>query len=260
MTDRELGIHSLSFYSMQSFGIHVLLIVIAMAFAKITWDRLEEKRAENIQLVQSSVRVDVVAMPEMTLKELKTFEESPVEQEVAPAAKVAEPEVTTPDQPEYVKETKKQDFAAMLKNLSQKKEEEKPTKKPTKKEATLFDNQKLQKLVAAGNKISAGAALVGGSGEAATGVYAEYLGAMPAAVKPYWRLPSYLANQDLKARVRVYIRQDGSLIKAELYESSGVDEYDQRAMDAVKRASFKPMPEGYGPRGVAGEIVLGFPL
>src|SRR5690606_3581881 len=142
----------------------------------------------------------------------------------------------------------------------QKKVVEKPTKKPTKKEANLFDNQKIQKLVAAGNKISAGAALVGGSGEAATGVYAEYLSAMPSAVKPHWRLPSYLASQELKARVRVYLRQDGSLIKAELYESSGVDEYDQRAMDAVKRAQFKPMPEGYGARGVAGEIVLGFPL
>src|SRR5690606_25826173 len=104
-----------------SFGIHMLLIVIALVAAKFTWDRLEEKRAANIQLVQSSVRVDVVAMPEMTLKELKTFEESPIE-EVAPAVpEETKPEVTTPDQPEFIKETKKQDFASMLKNLSQKK-------------------------------------------------------------------------------------------------------------------------------------------
>ena len=83
---------------------------------------------------------------------------------------------------------------------------------------------------------------------------------MPEAVKPYWKLPSYLSTQELKARVRVYIRADGSLIKAELYESSGVSEYDQRAMEAVRQAKFSPLPEGYSSRGINGEIVLGFPL
>src|SRR5690606_37264570 len=126
-------------------------------------------------------------------------------------------EVTKEDQPEFLEEKKKQDFASMLKNLSQKKIVEKPSKKPpTKNEASVFDNKKLQKLVAAGNKLSAGTALVGSQGGAAQGEFLNYLGGMPDAVKPYWRLPSYLANQELKARVRVFLRADGTLIKAEL--------------------------------------------
>lgn len=259
MSFKSPKVHGLGFYSFQSLLLHASLIAVAMLFAKITWDSLEARRAENIQLVQSSVRVDVVAMPELTVKELKTFEQQEEVEEIpTPAERAPEPEAK-PDQPEFVEEKKQQDFASMLKNLSQKKVEEKPTKKVEKKQ-NVFDRAKIQKLVAAGNKISGGSALIGGSGEAAQGEYAQYLGAMPEAVKPYWKLPSYLASQELQARVRVFLRADGSLIKAELYESSGVTEYDQRAMEAVRRAKFAPMPKGYSNRGVAGEIVLGFPL
>lgn len=260
MNFKSPKVHGLGFYSFQSLLLHASLIALAILFAKFTWDSLEQRRAENIQLVQSSVRVDVVAMPELTVKELKTFEQQEEVEEIpAPAEKTAEPEAK-PDQPEFIEEKKKQDFASMLKNLSQKKVEEKPTKKKVEKKQNVFDGAKIQKLVAAGNKISGGSALVGGSGEAAQGEYAQYLGAMPEAIKPYWKLPSYLASQELQARVRVFLRADGSLIKAELYESSGVTEYDQRAMEAVRRAKFAPMPKGYSDRGVAGEIVLGFPL
>lgn len=259
MSLRSPEVRSLRFYSFQSLLLHASFFAIALFIAKLTWDSLEQRRAENIQLVQSSVRVDVVAMPELTVKELKTFEQQEeVEVVPAPVEKAPEPEAK-PDQPEFIEEKKKQDFASMLKNLSQKKVEEKPTKKVEKKQ-NVFDRAKIQKLVAAGNKISGGSALIGGSGEAAQGEYAQYLGAMPEAVKPYWKLPSYLASQELQARVRVFLRADGSLIKAELYESSGVTEYDQRAMEAVRRAKFAPMPKGYSNRGVAGEIVLGFPL
>jgi len=259
MSFKSPKIHGLGFYSFQSTLLHASFLAIALFVAKMTWDSLEERRAENIQLVQSSVRVDVVAMPELTIKELKTAEfQEEVEEVPAPVEQAPEPEAK-PDQPEFVEEKKKQDFASMLKNLSQKKVEEKPTKKVEKKK-NVFDGAKIQKLVAAGNKISGGSALVNGSGEAAQGEYAQYLGAMPEAVKPYWKLPSYLASQELQARVRVFLRADGGLIKAELYESSGNSEYDQRAMEAVRRAKFSPMPKGYSDRGVAGEIVLGFPL
>lgn len=260
MSSKFPKVHGLSFYSVQSLGIHILFFAVAMLFAKFTWDALKLQREENIQLVQSSVRVDVVAMPELTVKELKIFEPQAEEAVVeTQPEQVKEPE-TKPDQPEFVEEKKQQDFASMLKNLSQKKVQEKPAKKNDTKPKNNFDSSKINKLVAAGNKLSAGSALVGGESVAADSEYGRFLSSMPEAVKPYWKLPSYLSTQELKARVRVYIRADGSLIKAELYESSGVSEYDQRAMEAVRQAKFSPLPEGYSSRGISGEIVLGFPL
>ncbi len=255
----------LGFYSAQSFVLHGLLLGLCLLLAKIVWDSSAELRNANIQLVESSVRVEVVAMPEFTVQELKIFEEVE-EVSAAPAPEVAKKEEppAKPDQPEFIEEKKKTDFAAMLKNLSQKKVVEKAgkdkTKEQPKKEASAFDQKRLQKLVAAGNKLSAGTALIGAQGQAAQGEFAQYLGSMPDAVRPHWRLPSYLANQGLKARVRVFLKSDGTLIKAEIYESSGVAEYDQRAMDAVRRARFGVLPEGQAARAVAGEIVLGFPL
>lgn len=261
MINRQYRVHGLGFYSAQSFIGHAILFGVALLFAKFTWDSLEARRAENIQLVQTSVRVDVVAMPKLTIKELKAIDLSQEVEEVVEAqpTKAAEPE-TKPDQPEFEVEKKTQDFASMLKNLSQKKVVEKANKQPKKAPTNTVDGAKIKKLLAAGNMLSAGSGLVGAQGEAAQGEYAIYLSSMPDAVKPYWKLPSYLASKELQARVRVFIRADGSLIKAELYESSGVEEYDQRALDAVKRARFAALPKGFADRGLAGEIVLGFPL
>ncbi len=258
MSERLSGEHGLSFYSVQSFFVHLSLVFLALIIGKLSWDKVQDIRNENIQLVQNSVRVDMVAMPELTIKELKTYEE-PVS-EPAPVQEVVKKEEppVVPDQPEFVEEKKKQDFASMLKNLSQKKVEEKAVKKEKKKDT--FDTSKINKLVAAGNKLSAGAALVGGEGSAAQGEYARYLGTIPEAIKPFWKLPSYLASQELKARVRIFIKEDGTLIKAQLYESSGNEEYDQRALAAVEKARFGRMPQGFAAKGLAGEIVLGFPL
>ena len=260
MSERLSSEHGLSFYSVQSFFIHLSLVLLALIIGKLSWDKVQEIRNENIQLVQNSVRVDMVAMPELTIKELKTYEEPTAEPEPEPIKEEvkAEPPVV-PDQPEFIDEKKKkQDFASMLKNLSKKKVEEKDLKKVKKEKS--FDTSKINKLLAAGNKLSAGAALVGGEGQAATGEYAKYLGSMPEAIKPYWKLPSYLASQELKARVRVFIREDGTLIKAQLNESSGNEEYDKRALDAVQKARFGKLPQGFAAKGLAGEIVLGFPL
>jgi len=144
MSERLSGEHGLSFYSVQSFFVHLSLVFLALIIGKLSWDKVQDIRNENIQLVQNSVRVDMVAMPELTIKELKTYEE-PVS-EPAPAEEVVkkeEPPVVA-DQPEFVEEKKKQDFASMLKNLSQKKVEEKAAKKEKKKAPKLPGQRKAE--------------------------------------------------------------------------------------------------------------------
>ena len=93
------------------------------------------------------------------------------------------------------------------------------------------------------------------------GVVNSYIEQLPVHVRPYWKLPSYLMNKNLKCRVRIFLTRKGRLIKIELFESSGSLEYDKRALAAVKRSDpFPSLPSEIQELGVNGSILLGFPL
>ena len=88
-----------------------------------------------------------------------------------------------------------------------------------------------------------------------------YIAKLPEMIKPQWKLPSFLLSKGLKCRVRIWINNDGTLKRAEIYQSSGDQEYDHRAIQAVERAApFPKLSEEYGNRAQNGDIVLGFPL
>jgi TonB family protein len=53
----------------------------------------------------------------------------------------------------------------------------------------------------------------------------------------------------------------GHVSRAEIYQSSGDSEYDQKSLDAVNAASpFPQLSEEFGRRALNGDILLGFPL
>ena len=109
--------------------------------------------------------------------------------------------------------------------------------------------------------MSKGQALVGDALKAVQGAYVEYVSAIPAFVRPYWKLPSYLLNKDLRARIRIFVSQDGRIIKTEIYESSGVEEFDRRALGALNKTGSLPAPDkSLWGRLSAGDVILGFPL
>ncbi len=262
------NVRPLSFYTKRSSGLHILLVLLACGLSWFSWNAGEKQRKINIKLIQSSVRVDMVALPQRTLKELAAIQSRPAsvaakKEEVAPAPK----RVEVPDKGnEFLKKgkvVKKKSLAELLKGYSAKKEVAKKVKKVSQPQEGLSNKEKrlLEGLIKSGNKVQEGDSLVGnGSAEVSTAVE-SYARKLSQVIKPFWTIPSYLADKELQTRIRVFISSEGRVVRATVYESSGDEEYDKRALEAVKKASPFPVPEEKISKSVlSGDILLGFPL
>ena len=249
LTQRE----SLFYYTKWSLAFHCAFLLLFSLSSKIMFHIVDGQKAFNLKLVEGSVRVDVVDMPKITLQELKKLPSvSQRIKDTVPAQGVGDGGI------ELEQPTGEGSLAIFLKKLSRGKMESTPKQK-TKRKNWQKDRKALRQLVLAGNKISAGRALTGKAGKESS-VFEAYLEGIPELVRTHWSLPSYLGNSELKCRIRIYLNKEGKLLKSEIYESSGNEEYDAIALDAVKRTSF-PVPDESFRRDVAqGNIVLGFPL
>jgi TonB family protein len=261
---------------LMAFAAHGLLIIFIVLASKFNWipalSSLSPLSPE-VKMLQTAVRVDVVAMPSQTLKELKSRELAPppenpekviekaneITNEKNSLEKNSEKEEEPIGKTVEFKKVGKKDFMSLLKNLSNKKVTTGTGKSNSK--AKILDREELNNLIISGNKISKGNSLTGGPGIADEGAFAQYVSAIPFRVKNFWKLPSYLMGRNLKCRIRIYINSTGELIKSNVFETSGVEEFDQRAIEAVEAASPFPAPEeSFSGRLLRGEIALGFPL
>lgn len=287
--------NSFFIYLTQSVFIHFLLIFIFFLIGKflfITDTNLQEK---NLELIQSSVKVDIVAMPTLTVKELKDPKLENVENkneiiEKATEANVKLPEPKQPidkiiEQPkEKIKEDnnesvkddkndfieakkikkeleKKQNFLNKLKELGQKAELENEKLLNEKKSKNMAKQNSLKELLLAGNKLNQGTSKVGNNTVENYSAFQRYALKIPELVKPFWRLPSYLIGKNLKARIRIWLKDNGEFSKVEVYQSSGDSDFDERAISAIKEASpFPALTEDIKTRASEGNILLGFPL
>lgn len=293
-------IKSLGFFVRRSSAVHVAIVLLALVGSKIAINRAEDLKNSNLELIQASVRVDMVAMPTHTITELKnissgrpdaapevksdTKEEikeevkeetkEEVKEEVKAEAKeesgidpvVAFEEAAAAKKAKEQKEAeqKRKDFLNKLQKIS-KKEVAQP-KKPAKEKAKESGlggaaESALKNLVLSGNKLSKGTAITGDGSGAALTAFQEYASRIPDFVRPHWTLPSYLLDKELQCRIRVWLNNSGEVVRTSVYQSSGDTEYDQRAISAVKSASpFPELKQEYGQRAQNGDILLGFPL
>lgn len=231
---------------LRSLGLHfVIMILIWIAGKSFNFFGVGEK--VSFMVVEKSIRVDVVAMPTQTLAELKNIDISTT---VIAEEKKSIPVQAPPEESDYLKI--KKNFLSTLKDLGKR-------SVGAKKREESANPSKLQGLILAGNRLSQGSSIQGkdsGSSDTST-----YLTSLPEQIKPHWRLPSYLKDRDLQCRVRIFLTSTGELIKSEVYESSGIPEYDDKALKAVRGASpFGPVPKEIAERALRGEILLGFPL
>lgn len=279
------------FYLRNSFFVHLILVVSTLITGEIALNISDKLKEKNIELVQASVRVDMVAMPKHTLKELQNLssgteeakkEEGPTPEELKAQelkeandkkleeARAQEKEELALLEAKKEKELseakesqkKKQDFKDMLKKLSEKKVENKD-EAVAKTDKGLYGKEKtaLKELVLAGNKVSQGVSIYGSGNTQNMTAFQAYIAKLPEFVRPHWRLPSFLLQKGLKCRVRVWLNLDGTLKRAEIYQSSGDTEYDHRAIQAVERAApFPKLSEEFGLRAQNGDVLLGFPL
>lgn len=253
-----------NFYLLAAFAGHILVflsLLFLQWFAGLNiFDHY--KKTENVKVIQSSVRVDIVDMPKYTVQELKKMQMTPVNTEEQ-IGNEKTTEVEEKSDVEFKKQVKKVDLNKLLSNLSNKKNIKVDEKgNAQNKVKDLFaKNKSLRSLVLEGNKISKGTSIVGDNLEVEKTVFNEYISNLPNVIRPNWKLPSYLLNQELKCRVRVFIAANGKILKTQVYESSGVSEFDDKAIRALKDSDPLPAPDkDILSKVAAGEVILGFPL
>lgn len=249
----SLSPETLGHYTKRSLVFHITFFLACFLVSKALFYVGDGKRSFNLNLVESSVRVDVVEMPKITLQELKSL--PPIAQDAKdtlPAQGIGAEGI------EFQKPSESGSLATYLKELSQGKVE-KAAKKKERKRGRSNNKKALRQLVLAGNKMSSGRALTGKTGEKSSD-FEYYLESIPDRVRSHWSLPSYLGDSGLQCRIRIYLNKDGRLLKAEIYESSGNEEYDAIAMDAVKNATFPIPDKNFLNEVLDGNILLGFPL
>lgn len=245
-----------------SCGAHVGVFLLAFAGGKVISKVFQ---SGDVEIIRSAVRVDVVGMPKFTVQELKKMQAEPVAAQEPEAAKGKKEETVTEKDDEIKKGDlviqeegkKKQSFLNVLNEYSSKKVEKKEQKKGT---ATGTGSKNLDSLIIEGNRLSKGSALVGDYTDQQNSEFSAYVQNIPGIIRPFWKLPSYLLEKNLRCRIKIFLSPDGKLLKLEMQESSGVAEFDARAEQAVRSASF-PKPSGeVGARLTSSGIILGFPL
>lgn len=248
-----------------SFGMHVLLVLLISLSSKFFSQIFG---SNDVEVIRSSIRVDVVGMPKFTVQELKVLERQPdlpKETEVAKGEKVeAKPEsedIIKKDDlviQEVDKAKKKTSFLNVLTEYSSKKVTAKEQKKG---KSTGESDKNLQALVLEGNRLSQGSALTGDFSDGPSSEFSGYVQALPGMIRPHWKLPSYLLEQDLKCRIKIFLSTSGQVLKLQVVESSGQAEFDARAEKAIRDAAPFPLPsEAVGNRLTNSGIILGFPL
>lgn len=254
---------TLKYYLGQSTSLHVGILLFGLLGTKLALHTTEELKKSNLKLVESSVRIDLVAMPKLTIKELKSMGANlnkPIEKVVNKVKSKNNSKV------EFKKIKKKVNFLDTLKQLSRKrikKSKQKNIKKKKKSGNELAgrNTNAIANLVLEGNKLSKGTALVGSSSALANSEFESYVQSLKPLVNMHWKLPSYLMNKDLNCHVRIYLSETGKLLKAVIYKTSGNQAFDAKALEAVNKASpFPKLKTSFKRRGVEGDVLLGFPL
>lgn len=246
-----------------SLGVHLIFALIAFAGGEILTKVFPNG---DVEIIRSSVRVDVVGMPKFTIQELKKMEAQPIvekEPEVAKGVK----EETKPETEDVIKKDdlviqeqgkKKASFLNMINEAS--KEKVTATKVEKKGAKAGTGNKNLDSLIIEGNRLSKGSALVGDYTDEQNSEFSAYVQNLPGIIRPFWKLPSYLLEKNLRARIKIYLSPEGKLLKLEMNESSGDSEFDARAQSAVRSATFPKPSAEVGARLTSSGIILGFPL
>jgi TonB family protein len=241
-------------WTLVSLGIHFGLLIFSYIMILIFGDTF---RSRDLKLVksQTAIRVDVVAMPKLTIKELKNLDYSKDDKKDIFQKKT---KVERKDESDSF--LKKKSFKDLVKKLSKK---EIKNKKNIDEKTGDPDNslRKIKKLIKEGNIIQKGSRIVGDESSLDENELGKYREALVDKIKPYWKLPSYLKDNNYTCRVKIFLSKNGDLLKLEIYQPSGNSDYDQRVINTVKSsAPFPPLPEGFEKMGGGGGLILGFPL
>lgn len=268
-----------NFFLRRSSYIHVVLVLVMLVSGKVAFNFQQAERDKNLQLIQASVRVDMVAMPTHTINELKNLSSGVEEAQKEEKTEVVkeEPKEEVKEEPKEINKAaekaaanelafeeaqakKRKEFLSKLKTIGNKKVESEGKQKADKGLYGEKDNA-LKDLVLSGNKVQKGSQMYGDGNYTQLTEYQAYVTRLPDIVRTNWSLPSYLADKKLKCRIKVALNSSGQLTRVSVHQSSGENEFDQRAIEAVKAsAPFPTFNEGLVKNTQNIEVILGFPL
>ncbi len=245
-----------------SLGVHLCFFLLAFAGGEVV-SRLFS--SSDVEIIRSSIRVDVVGMPKFTIQELRQMENRPII-ETGPVVLKGPKEETKVETEDVIKKDdliimesgkKKASFLNLLNDYSTKKVTQVAEKKGT---LTGVGDKNLQSLILEGNRLSKGSALVGDYTDQENSAFSAYVQNLPGIIRPFWKLPSYLLDKNLRCRIKIFLSPQGKLLKLDLQESSGVSEFDTRAEKALRDATFPAPSDEVGGRLTNSGIILGFPI
>jgi colicin import membrane protein len=246
-----------------SLGAHVIFFLLAFTGGKILSSVFPNG---DVEIIRASVRVDVVGMPKFTIQELKKMEARPLTEQEPKIAKGAQTEAKAEvedviKKDDLVIQEQRKKKASFLNILNEASNQKVTAKKVDKKGLKTGEgNKNLDSLIIEGNRLSKGSALIGDYSDEQNSEFSGYVQNLPGIIRPYWKLPGFLLEKNLRARIKIYLSPEGKLLKLEMNESSGDLEFDARAQSAVRSAAFpKPSPQ-VGARLTSSGIILGFPL
>ena len=230
----------------------------------VIFDPLSELFPKKDIQIKSAIRVDAIGLPELKRKiktpaQLKksvdktTEKKLPVKKVVkkkkAPGVKVKKKntpsikkkKVATKKDKEKIRQEQSQ---AMEKIKELKNIEQKQSQAIDKLEAMESIEQMKKELEEppeyVGEAISKGNAQ---EGEKVTDFeMLQYFTSVRAHINMYWSLPQELADKDFRAEIYTVINNEGQVLKGEIIQSSGNEDFDVRVLETIKRASPLPKP------------------
>ena len=198
-----------------------------------------------------SLRVDLVALPDLLKKDLKFVSPTPPapskakEKEEPPEEKTEEEEAvikTKPKKSEDKRESKIKNALARIKALDKIAEETKNVPSP----------------VIKGNAISKGTSL---SGDAKETAMTSYYDLVRNKLQENWSLPVWIARQDFSAQVQIFIDTRGRISRYRITKVSGSAQFDEAVKRTLKISQpFPPPTEDIASSVLVDGILVGFPL
>lgn len=205
---------------------------------------------DSSDLQQSAVRVDLVALPDK------------IQEPQAPPKQEAEPPPPAKKHPVVQKEKPVEEKTVVLKPKKDNTKKQEEALKRLKQMQALEDIEKdvkKEKAVAVtykGNQVSKGSDLRGLS----LLQHESYVSDVERHIRRYWVIPQWLANKNLRTKVRVKFDDSGAVTSRDIVQSSGNPSFDQAVLETLEKASPVPKPPEKLQRVLAYEgILVGFP-
>ena len=220
--------------------------------------------------VKKAVRVDSIGLPELKQKMTSTSTASSEKKLIVkkePVKKKQEKKIVKKKTIKPKKKIKKQakvkpPASQSKKNIVDKKKLQQQQSEAIEKLKALESIDQIKREVEEtpsykGSKISEGISETGE--EIQDFEMVKYFTLLTSHINMYWNLPQELAVQNLRATIYVEISDNGVVLKKQIKESSGNEEFDARVLETVERASPFPRPIPSVQKQIAEGMVFGFP-